>query len=92
MPGASSPPPGTGLRPLHGLHRHLAWFTVLAGVVRSVPFSWPHVAAGLTLSAVTHYAADHRTQLRRLAFILGKGSYWDNGGAAPLDLLCTRPR
>ena len=71
---------------------HVATYTLtlaaclaLAGTLLAVPPSWPHAAAGLAFSAVTHYAADLRTLLRRLAVRLGKGGYWDNGGAAPLD-------
>jgi len=33
------------------------------------------VVAGLLVSAVTHYAADRRTPLRRLAELLGNGGY-----------------
>lgn len=35
------------------------------------------VAAGLLVSAVTHYAADRRTPLLRLARLLGNGGYLD---------------
>ncbi len=39
------------------------------------------VAAGLTVSAVTHYIADRRTPLRRMANAIGKNAGWlDHGG------------
>lgn len=62
-----------------------AWALVLASAVLQVPFAWQQVAAGLAVSAVTHYAADRRVLLQRLAAVIGKGEYWDNGGAASLD-------
>ncbi|MFY1582882.1 transcriptional regulator [Micromonospora sp. WMMD734] len=45
------------------------------------------VAAGLTVSAVSHYAADRRTPLRRLADLLGKDPHWleRGGGLYALD-------
>jgi hypothetical protein len=35
-----------------------------------------HLAAGLAVSAVTHYFADRRTPLRRLAELVGSGRLW----------------
>lgn len=71
---------------------HVATYTLtlaailsLTGTLLAVPLNWPHVAAGLTVSAVTHYAADRRALLRRIAVLIGKADYWDNGGAASLD-------
>jgi hypothetical protein len=71
---------------------HVATYTAaqlaalaLAGVVLSVPLGWGHVAAGLAVSAVTHYFADRREPLRRVAAAIGKGPFWDNGGAAAMD-------
>ncbi|MEV4767823.1 DUF3307 domain-containing protein [Micromonospora humida] len=45
------------------------------------------VAAGLTVSAVSHYIADRRTPLRRLADRLGKDPGWleRGGGLYALD-------
>lgn len=47
------------------------------------------VAAALSISAVTHYAADRREPLKRLAQATGKGNFWDPapplGGAYALD-------
>jgi len=63
----------------------LAGCLTLAGWALSVPLDAAHVACGLAVSAVTHYAADRRRPLRRLAAALGKEAYWDNGGAAALD-------
>jgi hypothetical protein len=40
---------------------------------------------GLGVSAATHYAADRREPLRKLAVLLGKGEWWDSGGAPLLD-------
>lgn len=41
---------------------------------------WPTIAA-LCVSAVTHYIADRRTPLRRIADWLGKDAHWlDHGG------------
>lgn len=63
----------------------LAGCLALAGWALNVPLDITHVACGLAVSAVTHYAADRRRPLRRLAAALGKAGYWDNGGAALLD-------
>ncbi|MBO4159305.1 helix-turn-helix domain-containing protein [Micromonospora antibiotica] len=45
------------------------------------------VAVGLTVSAVSHYIADRRTPLRRLAVALGKDPHWltRGGGMYALD-------
>lgn len=66
-------------------HATLAGFLALAAIVLAVPVSVPHAAAGLLVSAVSHYFADRREPLRRLACLLGKEDYWHNGGAADLD-------
>lgn len=63
----------------------LASFLAIAGWLLAVPLDWPHVAAGLAVSGVTHYVADRREPLRRVAALIGKANYWDNGGAEPLD-------
>lgn len=41
------------------------------------------VAAGLALSGVTHYAADRRTPLRRLAEATGSGDFYRMGAPRP---------
>jgi hypothetical protein len=71
---------------------HVATYTatqtlslVLACAVLAVPLSVVHVTAGMALSAATHYLADRREPLRKLAAALGKGPFWDRGGAALLD-------
>lgn len=62
-----------------------AWCLILVSVVLSVRFGAWHVAAGLAVSAVTHYAADRREPLRRLAAAIGKAGYWESGGQPALD-------
>ena len=78
---------------------HVGTYTLTAAVALVVvwwrlnlPLSLPHVAAGLAVSAVSHYWADRRSTLRGLVAVLdrtgqpGKLDYYDvGGGAAPLD-------
>jgi hypothetical protein len=71
---------------------HVATYTVTAAIVlmitvyvAGIELSPARAALGLAVSAVTHYTADRRTPLRRVAAGLGKGAYWDRGGAYPLD-------
>jgi hypothetical protein len=82
---------------------HVATYTLtlaaclaLAAWRLSVPVAAGPAAAGLAVSAVTHYAADRRRPLKRLAQVLGaslvpgKGRYYAAGdglatGAAYLD-------
>lgn len=68
--------------------KHVLTYTVTAGVFLSV-LVWrtgvqihpSALAAGLTVSAVSHYVADRRTPLRRIADGLGKSPAWlDHGG------------
>lgn len=52
--------------------------------------SGPWLAAGFALNAVTHYFADRRRPLQRMAGLLGKGGFYEAGsglatGAALLD-------
>lgn len=47
--------------------------------------SWRGILAGQAISAVSHYWADRRFPLRRLAGRLGKLTYHDSGGNAMLD-------
>jgi hypothetical protein len=69
----------------------LAGCLALAAWRLSVPLSVSHVAAGLAVSAVTHYAADRRRPLECLAALMGgKICYYRAGsglatGAACLD-------
>jgi hypothetical protein len=62
-----------------------AGFLAIAGLVLDVPFSVAAVAAGLAVSAATHYFADRRAPLRCLAARLGKAGFWDGGGGPLLD-------
>jgi hypothetical protein len=67
---------------------HVATYTATALaaliVVRAatgLPLTAGPTAAGLMVSAVTHYVADRRTPIRRLAIALGKDRRWlDHGG------------
>lgn len=68
----------------------LASFLALAGWWLALPLGFVHVAAGLAVSAVTHYVSDRRTPLAKLAGVLGKGGFWRAGeglatGAGLLD-------
>ncbi|XTZ16511.1 helix-turn-helix domain-containing protein [Micromonospora echinospora] len=54
---------------------------LLAAAVTGITLHPVATAAGLTVSAVSHYIADRRTPLRWLADRLGKDPGWlDNGG------------
>lgn len=72
---------------------HVATYTLtiaaaLAAVstTQHIPLNPWRVVAGLAVSAVTHYIADRRTPLRRLAIATGKDAGWiDGGGLAHLD-------
>ncbi|MFF0720447.1 DUF3307 domain-containing protein [Micromonospora sp. NPDC003816] len=57
---------------------------ILATGLRLDPWG---VGVGLTVSAVSHYIADRRTPLRRLAELLGKDPHWltRGGGMYALD-------
>jgi hypothetical protein len=67
---------------------HVASYTVTAFIalaavclVTGASGSWPHLLVGLAVSAVTHYIADRRTPLRRIADATGSGSFYRvNGG------------
>lgn len=64
----------------------LAAFLALAAGFLGVPVSPWRAATGLVaVSGVTHYVADRRSPLRALAVAMGKGAWWDQGGAALLD-------
>lgn len=68
--------------------KHVASYTATAGVFLALlvwrthlPIDPGALVAGLTVSAGTHYLADRRTPLRRLADWLGKSPAWlDHGG------------
>ncbi|MCL2581012.1 MAG: DUF3307 domain-containing protein [Streptosporangiales bacterium] len=63
-----------------------AYALVIAATVLAVPLDWQHVAPGLAVSAVTHYAADRRALPGWLAGKLGKARYWATGeGQLALD-------
>jgi Protein of unknown function (DUF3307) len=94
---------GSGWAGRRACAAHVATYTLtLAGCLAlaawrlSVPLNAVYVATGLAVSAVTHYAADRRRPLQRLAEMLGtsvvpgKAQYWRAGdglatGAAYLD-------
>jgi hypothetical protein len=63
----------------------LAGFLALTAWQLALPVSPCRAAAGLTLSAVTHYWADRRRPLEQLARLVGKGEFWDAGGATAMD-------
>lgn len=63
----------------------LAGFLALAAWQLALPVSPARAAAGLALSAVTHYWADRRRPLERLARLIGKGEFWESGGAERMD-------
>lgn len=48
-----------------------------------LPLSLPRVTAGLAVSAVSHYWADRRTTLARLAGWLGKSGFYALGAPRP---------
>lgn len=72
---------------------HVATYTLTALVavvalcvatgLRLAPWA---VALGLVVSAISHYVADRRVPLRRLADLLGKDPWWlESGGMYALD-------
>lgn len=68
----------------------LAVFLAVAAWRLSLPVSPGWAAAGLAVSAATHYFADRRKPLARLAGLVGNGEFWRSGeglaaGAAHLD-------
>lgn len=68
----------------------LAAFLALAAWYLPLPVSPARAAAGLGVSAFTHYVADRRAPLRAVAARLGRDGFWDTGqglasGAAHLD-------
>jgi hypothetical protein len=68
----------------------LALFLLAAAWWLRLPLSGGWIASGLAVSAVTHYFADRRSPLRKLAERTGSGQFWATGsglatGAALLD-------
>lgn len=68
----------------------LAVFLGFAGWWLRMPLSLPWTAAGLGVSAVTHYFSDRRKPLERVATLTGKSGFYGAGeglatGAALLD-------
>lgn len=72
---------------------HVATYTVTLAIVAEgvsyyldVDLSSGRLAVALALSAITHYFADRRTPLRRLAVVCRhSGGRLDSGGLAPVD-------
>lgn len=70
--------------------RHVASYTATALVALAVTVwvaglhlpAW-RIAAGLAVSAVSHYWADRRTTLARLAALTGHGEFWELGRPRP---------
>jgi hypothetical protein len=58
----------------------LAVFLGLAAWGLALPVSPWRAAFGLLVSAGTHYMADRREPLRRIARLIGKEEYWNAGG------------
>lgn len=56
---------------------------VAVALSTGLPLSPARVAAGLAVSAVTHYFADRRTPLRRLAKLTGAGQFFGFGTPRP---------
>jgi hypothetical protein len=75
---------------------HVATYTLTAWVALTVAYwatdTWPSGAAvwvGLAVSAVSHYVADRRDPLRRIADALGSGPFYrvNDGGISGAYLL-----
>jgi hypothetical protein len=70
---------------------HVTTYTItlavflLLGAALHLPYTLAGVFIALAVSAVTHYFADRRFPLRKLASLIGSEGYWDNGGAPFLD-------
>ena len=63
---------------------HVATYTVtLAATVSPLGVDWRRLAVALLVSAVTHYFADRRTPLHRLAEMPGSGEFWTLGVPRP---------
>lgn len=70
--------------------RHVATYTT-AGLLALLAVAWQTnlhlnpgaLICGLAVSAITHYVADRRTPLRRLAELLGGSQFWTLGQPRP---------
>ncbi|MEV0396861.1 DUF3307 domain-containing protein [Polymorphospora rubra] len=69
---------------------HVATYTLTALIAlvflvanTGITLSGWHVAVGLTVSAVSHYIADRRTPLRKLAELLGSARFYALGTPRP---------
>jgi hypothetical protein len=69
---------------------HVATYTLTAAVAvvlvmaaTGLHIDGPHLTGGLFVSAVTHYVADRRTPLRRLAQLLGAARFYAIGAPRP---------
>lgn len=76
--------------------RHVGWLTLVQGILLAIVvwrldihLALPAVVAGLALNAVTHWWADRRSTLKRLAVLVGHGPFYEFGpglgGAYALD-------
>lgn len=81
---------GTGWTARGACARHVATLTASKVATMLVPFLMFHLpirplwwAIGLGIDAVSHYWADRRTTLRRLAESVGKGGFYDLGAPRP---------
>ena len=68
----------------------LAAFLAVTAWALALPVSPWRAAAGLAVSAASHYFADRRRPLELLARLIGKGEFWDLGdglasGATAMD-------
>jgi Protein of unknown function (DUF3307) len=73
--------------------RHVLTYTAtlaaglaLVGWVCQLGYDMPRVALALALNGITHYVADRRTPLIRLAIRLGKGGWLEHDREAPYKL------
>jgi hypothetical protein len=70
--------------------RHVASYTAMTAAMVGL-LAWLHLAEvtwsgfllGQAVSAVTHYFADRRTPLLKLAQLIGKSDYWHFGAPRP---------
>jgi len=62
------------------------WAIALVWVVLDLSIGVVGLVVGLAVDAASHYWADRRTTLRRLAHAVGRGGWWDNDPAAPYAL------
>jgi hypothetical protein len=77
---------------VHACLAHVASYTVVTAAVVALvwhlfqlPITPTGFLTGQAISAATHYWADRRFTLKTLAGALGKGEYYEAGGAYQLD-------